>query len=372
MSVKNFVTRSLEDPDFSNEIKTIRSYHFSNIKKKEGLSAKYWIENDRLLKGVGKALTIILPTKGCSWALSKSGGCSMCGYINDAVKYGAKSVSDSEKLVYEFEKTLKNNLGKEFEALKIFTSGSFFDESELSKEAQKKIFETISNYKNISEVVVESRPEYVTSEKIEEAVKTLSGKTLEVGIGLETSSDIVRSRCINKGFSFQDFSKAVHKIIDGEARVKAYILIKPPFLSEKEAINDAIKSAIDASKVGTKSISFNPCNVQSGTLVEKLWKNKSYRPPWLWSIIEVLKKSFNTIKSEVDRIICDPVAGGKSRGPHNCGKCDKKVLQAIRKTSLNQDPELLNVVCDCYEVWKTFLEYEAFSQEPDPSFILSL
>jgi len=372
MSVEKYETRSLDAPDFSNEIKVIRSYHLSKIKKKEGLSFKNWVKNDRLLKGVGKALTIILPTKGCSWALSKSGGCSMCGYINDAVKYGVKSVCDSEKLVCEFEKTLKNNQDKEFEALKIFTSGSFFDESELSKEAQKKIFETISRYKNISEVVIESRPEYVTSGKIEEAVYILNGKILEVGIGLETSNDIVRSRCINKGFSFQDFSKAVDKIIDGKAHVKAYILIKPPFLSEKEAINDAIKSAIDASKAGAKSLSFNPCNVQSGTLVEKLWKNNSYRPPWLWSVIEVFKQSFNIIKSDIDRIICDPVAGGKSRGPHNCGKCDKEVLQAIRKTSLNQDPEIFNVVCDCYEVWKTSLEYESFSQELDPSFILSL
>jgi uncharacterized Fe-S cluster-containing MiaB family protein len=29
-------------------------------------------------------ITTVIPTRGCSWALSEAGGCSVCGYVNDS------------------------------------------------------------------------------------------------------------------------------------------------------------------------------------------------------------------------------------------------------------------------------------------------
>ena len=54
------------------------------------------------------------------------------------------------------------------------------------------------------------------------------GKKFEVAIGLETSNDIIRKDCINKGFSFSDFTRASEVAKKNDVTVKAYLMQKPP------------------------------------------------------------------------------------------------------------------------------------------------
>ena len=102
-------------------------------------------------------------------------------------------------------------------------------------------------------------------------------------------------------------------------------------------------------------ISMNLCTVQNRTDVERLWKQRAYRPPYLWSALKVL------IEADV-HVMCDPVGGGKRRGPHNCGKCDMEIVDAIREFSLNVDKELLRVYfergCKCKNEWEFILKEE--------------
>ncbi len=136
--------------------------------------------------------------------------------------------------------------------------------------------------------------------------------------------------------------------------------MKPPFLSESEAIDDAVNSILKARKY-TDVFSLNLTNVQKGTLVEKLWRAKLYRPPWLWSAVEVLKNA----KEIGVEILSDPVAAGKQRGPHNCGRCDSEVARAIREFSLTQDVKVLEELsCDCVRKWKMALKLERYSRVP--------
>jgi Predicted Fe-S oxidoreductase len=90
------------------------------------------------------------------------------------------------------------------------------------------------------------------------------------------------------------------------AGVKTYLLMKPPFLSEQEAIQDMITSVNEA-WAWSDLISMNLCTVQRSTPVEALWRSGAYRPPYLWSVLTVL--------SALDRpITCDPVGGGTPPG----------------------------------------------------------
>jgi hypothetical protein len=98
-------------------------------------------------------------------------------------------------------------------------------------------------------------------------------------------------------------------------------------------------------------------NVQKVTHVERLWRNWAYRPPWLWSVLDVLKASH----SEGYRLICDPTGGGKERGTHNCGKCDETILASIKAFSQSQDPGRLGSPdCDCRDIWKSVLDLDGF------------
>jgi hypothetical protein len=306
----------------------------------------YWSEKDFLDDKNVDAFVIIFRTKGCSWALNS--GCSMCGYFNDSMW---ENVSDDD-LLTQFNIAMKNYSGQSF--VKIFTSGSFLDDNEVRPKTRKEILDKL--FETANRVSVESRPEFITDEKMSEIIDIFKTKTFEVGLGLETASDFVREYCLNKGFKFEDYKKAAKKLKKYNVKLKTYVLIKPPFLTEKESIQDAIKT-IDKIKKITDSISFNPTNVQRNTLVNYLWQRKQYRPAWLFSIVEILKKS-KKISGNV-RIKCDIVGGGSIRGAHNCKLCDSKFLDAISKFSLSQNLNMFKGLdCDCRDKWLDQLDIE--------------
>ena len=191
-------------------------------------------------------------------------------------------------------------------------------------------------------------------------------KNFEIGIGLETANDDIRKSSINKGFNFKNYNKAVESIRNFEFKIKTYLLLKPPFLTEKESIIDIIDS-VKKIKSKTDIISLNPTNIQKNTYVEYLWKRKKYSPLWLWSIIKVLNDSKKILGEK--NIKCDVVGGGSFRGPHNCGKCDKEIIKRISKFSIFQNIDLLNIEkCDCYEKWLDQLHIEKFCFESQINF----
>jgi len=304
-----------------------------------------WSEKDVLDGKIVDAYVIIFRTRGCSWALKS--GCSMCGYFNDSMW---KKISDKD-LLKQFDVAMQGYNGEKL--VKIFTSGSFLDGHEIPQSIQKNIL--IKLFETAGKVSVESRPEYVTDKKLSEIEKIVGTKTFEVGIGLETANDYVREHSINKGFSFNNYKKAAEALKKHKFKCKTYVLIKPPFLTEKESIEDC-KNTVEAIKPYADTISFNPANVQRNTVVEHLWKRRQFRPAWLWSIVEILKQSKQITDA---RVKCDIAGGGNIRGAHNCKTCDHKILDAIADFSLSQDTKVFNDLdCGCKQNWLDQLDIE--------------
>ncbi|MDD5474174.1 MAG: archaeosine biosynthesis radical SAM protein RaSEA [Candidatus Methanoperedens sp.] len=304
-----------------------------------------WTGNDLLDGKPISALTVIFQTSGCRW-----NNCTMCGYVYDS----AQKPPSHDELMKQFESAMSRCKDEEF-ILKIFTSGSFLDDGEIAPDTRKEMLSRFGADERVKKVIAETRPEYVTTEKVSGSVAAL-GKRFEVAIGLETSNDMIRKDCINKGFTFSDFVRASNAAKQEGATVKAYLMLKPPFIPEGIAINDMIQSINDAAHyAGT--ISVNLCNVQKGTLVEEMFLRGDYRPPWLWSAVEVLRRGKEAAPDAV--IMSDPVAAGSARGPHNCGKCDKDVAEAIRIFSVTQDAGVFDGLdCECRELWRKVVELE--------------
>jgi len=309
---------------------------------------KYWSEPDILNNKPSKAFVIIFRTRGCSWHLKS--GCSMCGYFNDSL---LKNQNQND-IIKQYEKAMERYNGEKI--IKIFNSGSFFDNKEINSENRKKIIKDLAN--KSEKISVESRPEYITNKNLKEIYNIVKEKNFEIGIGLETVNDIIRNQSINKGFNFDQYLKAVNIMKKYDFKIKTYLLLKPPFLTEEKSIIDNIESVKKIQNI-TDMISLNPTNIQSNTFVEYLWKSDRYSPPWLWSILKVLIESKKIIGDKV--IKCDVVGGGSFRGPHNCGKCDNDILNNISKFSQIQNIDIFeNDKCDCYETWLDQLEIEKF------------
>ena len=270
----------------------------------------------------------------------------MCGYNNDCLP----SVTP-ENLITQFEKAMEKYDGQQY--IKIYNSGSFFDPGEIGIDARKRILEMAG--KKAKKVLVESRPEFVNQKILDMALGYV--KDLEIAIGLETANDDVRRKSINKGFKFADFERAAKLARKNGASIRTYLLMKPLYMTEGEAITDALESIKVAGPL-SDVISVNPMNIQNNTVVEQQWKKSLYRPPWLWSLLEVLKRASEYTNV---RVISAPSGGGSRRGVHNCRKCDREILDAIDEFSLKQDAGVFDGLnCDCRERWLDYLDAEPY------------
>jgi len=307
-----------------------------------------WRGKDRYDGQVLDTLTIIFRSGGCSW-----NRCRMCGYRHERYP-DLPSDELADRLIRQVRWVKENFRDEDYQVLKIFTSGSFFDPDEVPPAARRAVAEAFRG----KMVIAETRPEYVERLALEEFREEIDtgdwARALTVAVGLETTNDAIREKSIDKGFTYADFLGAAGIAHEAGAGVKAYLLMKPPFLTEREARDDMVRSIRDVASVAD-SISMNLCTVQSRTEVERLWKQHAYRPPYLWSVLDVL------IGSPV-HVLCDPVGGGQTRGPHNCGSCDGPIVKGIGDYSLTEDTGLLRALaeteCGCKEEWEFVLDHE--------------
>ena len=312
---------------------------------------------------------MVIPTVGCTWALSKSGGCSMCGYINDST---LDENTDPEYFFdIEWQKLQEDPRFSEVQAVKLYNSGSFLDPKEIPVESQKSIVSKIAKFDHIKEFIIECLPEIINMQidVLQELLEIFNNRPIYIGVGLESTNTYILRSYVNKPFTFENqFLKCVKNTKKIGAHVKAYLLLKPPFLTEQEAIDDAINSIKDTfEKSDCKIASLNPVCVHADTLVDLLWKKKEYSPPWLWSVLEVLKQG-EKYKPQDGKLICEVMAGGLERGPHNCGQCDARVLKEIEYYSLNQkfSPALNSLTCECKSDWEFYRKQEKFLARTTP------
>jgi radical SAM enzyme (TIGR01210 family) len=186
-------------------------------------------------------------------------------------------------------------------------------------------------------------------EKLKTIASLLPGVEIELGIGVESFNEKIRDLCINKPFSNKLLEKKAEILLQAGIIPKAYLLLKPPFLTEKEAIDDFVDSYLQLNSIGIERIECETMTIEDHTLVHQLWKNDQYRLPWLWTMIYLLDKLqgepmyFTPFQYIVNSIAI----------AHNCDQCSEKVKKAIfdyqdNRISLN---DLLGIDCECKADW---------------------
>lgn len=292
-------------------------------------------------------LILSLPGKGCQFAL-ESGGCTMCGFGKFSHQIG-KNFSNKDLIaLYKIAITLTKDIRPT--NLVIYNGGSFLNDNEISPSVQLEICERVSNHPSIKNLLVESRVEFIDEKKIKRMKNTLQEKTLTIGIGLESQNDKIRNTIIKKGLNKEDYEKVIKLLKKEGIRVLTYVLLKPVYLSEKEAIEEAIKTIEYAFKVGADDVALESAFVQEGTLMAKLFKENNYTPPWLWSIIEVIKKTYNLGSVHVGGFSDQPPPIAT---PDNCPHCSEEIKKLLQQYRGTHDITLFNnLKCGCYKKWK--------------------
>jgi len=297
---------------------------------------------------------LLFPGSGCSWAKSEHGGCFMCGFksrIDEITK--DMRISPGELIeIYKVSKSMVS--GETAENLTIYNGGSFLNNDEVPLEVQLEICEDVSSIPSIKVLFVESRPEFVTEEKISLLVSKLREKKLKVGLGLECVNDDIREKCVNKGLSKKDFEKAVMLLRDNGVKVLTYVFIKPLYITEREAILEAIRTTDYAFQVGSNEVTLEAALVQRGTRMEEVYREGDFRPPWLWSVIEVLKATYQLGIVNVGDFTDEPPPIAT---PYNCEKCSSKITSLFNRYKQSHEIDIFdNIDCDCKSSWREILD----------------
>jgi radical SAM enzyme (TIGR01210 family) len=292
------------------------------------------------------AATVILRTKGCVWWWKS--GCTFCGYFNDV-----RDDVTSANLFAQWEEAKRQT--KDFdgcEMIKVYTSGTFFEDREIPVDFQEAVL--TETHERGMHLVVEAQAQLCHSEKLAWLAEKHPGCT--VALGLEAYDDVVLRFHVNKGFSVKQWHNAVDLLRKNNLRVKTYLIFKPPFMSEGDALQLTTKWVKQVSPLSDE-VSINPMNIQRGTIVDRLFRNREFRPPWLWSLVDMIEKTHDEVSQLDCRTIVHPTAGGRIRGAHNCGSCDEDIVAAIERYSVSSDlTEFSNIDCECKKVWRAEIE----------------
>lgn len=334
--------------DIAKKLRSLRGE--SNLSWEE--PAEYAVKYSYMHGRSVKTLTITLNPTGCEWA--KNGGCTMCGEYEGSSK---NAMIPDYLHIAQFAKAIADLVSKYKPTwLRINQEGNYANTRETAPLAQLTILKLAAKIKGIERITIESRPKFLTESLLKSYSEIVlnDGVELEIGMGFEAADDVVRNVCVNKGESINDFETALNLMKKFNIHSLAYVLLKPPFLTEKEAIDEAINSIKKATDIGFERISLEPMSIHKFTVVDALSQANNYRVPWFWSVIEVVEKC---------KDINDIGIGGVGYFPpsdlqaHNHCKndvcCNTVVARAIADYTKNRDVDVFKCLdCTCRLEWK--------------------
>jgi len=276
----------------------------------------------------------------------------MCGHY---AGMGIDEDISADELISQFTNALHVPAPDEDDipVLCIYNGGSFFNSAEIPYSAQQEICNRVGLMPKIRKVVFESKVDYLDEFRLIELKRHLKEKELVIAVGLETIDDGVRDLSINKGVTLSRFLKGI-EIIQRVGRLRVYLFLSPPFLTETESIEDIVESIRFVANLGAEAIHIEAMTIQRHTLSYYLYQQDLCRSPWLWSIIEVLRR-VDPIPVYVSPFAHYP---RPIRIPENCPNCTDRV-RSILLEEYNRTYDIgvfKDLTCACQEEWKKDLE----------------
>jgi radical SAM enzyme (TIGR01210 family) len=217
--------------------------------------------------------------------------------------------------------------------LKLYNSGSFFDPNAIPVEDYPAIASLAEPYEAI---LVESHTAFLGKHCLD--FKNFLGPGLQVAIGLETVHPRVLER-LNKQMTLDDFKRGVDFLGEQGISTRAFILLRPPFLSEEEGVEWACRSIDFAFQAGVEVCSVIPVRAGNGAM-EALATGGFHQEPSLSSLEQVLEYGISLGKGNVFADLWDLERFSR------CDKCKEARRSRLEKMNLYQ--ELLPLVaCGC-------------------------
>ena len=270
------------------------------------------VEKERTASGIIEDTAIIfLTNRECSFH------CLMCDLWKNTTDVSVPAGAIPEQIEWALKQP------PEARNLKLYNSGSFFDERAIPEEDYKSIASLVKNFET---VIVESHPRLINEKCL--IFRDMLKPDLQIALGLETVHTGVL-RKLNKQMTLEDFRKAVSYLNQHDILSRAFILLRPPFLSESEGIFWAERSIDFAFSAGVECCTVIPVRAGNGAM-DLLMEKNYFGQPDILSLETVLEYG---IRLNSGRVFADVWDLGMFSG---CKKCIDKRTNRLIALNLNQ------------------------------------
>lgn len=199
--------------------------------------------------------------------------------------------------------------------IKLYNAGSFFDAGAIPPGDH---FPIAHKVRRCRRVIIENHPA-LTDSRILPFRDALGEAQFEVALGLETAHPLVLER-LNKRITLDQFRRAADFLLAQAVDLRVFVLVKPPFLEESEALEWACRSIDFAFDCGAKVVSLIPTRAGNGAL-EVLARQGEFSPPRFETIEAAFGYGLGTKRGRVfvdlwqlDRAVSNPGALTEGRG----------------------------------------------------------
>jgi radical SAM enzyme (TIGR01210 family) len=217
--------------------------------------------------------------------------------------------------------------------VKLYNAGNFFDAQAIPPADWPRLAESLTPFQT---VIVENHPRLVGPRVL--AFRDLLRAELQVAMGLETVHPDVLPR-LNKGMTLDDFQAAARFLGDNGIPVRAFVLLRPPFLTEKEGVHWAKESIRFAFDVGVECVAVIPTRAGNGAM-DELQRNGEFTAPRLKSLEEVLDYGIGLGRGRVFADLWD------AERFYSCERCGPARADRLRQTNWTQRA-MPRIDCDC-------------------------
>jgi archaeosine synthase beta-subunit len=226
----------------------------------------YFVEDEYSASGeVVPTATVFLTNRECPWR------CLMCDLWKNTLteNVGVEAIPAQIRFALEHLSPARQ--------IKLYNSGSFFDTGAIPPEDYGAIAQCVVAFER---VIVECHPSLVGT-KCLQFRDELNGK-LEVAMGLETVHPEILEK-LNKRMTVEGFALAAKFLEEHDIDLRVFILVKPPFMRETEAVEWAKRSLDFAFQCGATAATLIPTRAGNGSM-EELANIKEFSPPRLETV----------------------------------------------------------------------------------------
>jgi len=219
--------------------------------------------------------------------------------------------------------------------IKLYNAGNFFDAQAIPSGDIPAIAKQLQRMQT---VIIECHP-LLVNDRCLSFREQLNGE-LEVAMGLETVHPEVLPR-LNKRMTLDDFRRAVDFLRQWGIFVRAFLLLRPPFLGEEEGVEWACRSLEFAFAAGVECCVVIPMRAGNGA-IDLLQRQGQFSPPTLTSLETTLEWGIRLGKGRVFADLWD--VERLSHCPR-CGPARVERLRTMNDTQSLPPP----IACECRE-----------------------